>query len=153
MRISGFAESDQLEFHVGIRIAQNAAERNANMEEHFGPIFPDEFMSGENHGQYQTQISDDEAILMVEHTFNKPVTELLTYGADLRELVEYTTTDKTVCEFSYELQCCVYDLFPRWYVAQTPFRNEIYPDFMDINWQIWLKHWEQLAKFFEDKEK
>jgi hypothetical protein len=151
MKISMFHESDELEFQVGIRIAQNAGERNSNMEDIYGPFFPDNFMNGENHNPYQIEIGDDEAILLVEHTFHTPITELLTYGADLRELVEYTTTDKTVCEFSYELQCCVYDLFPRWYIAQTPFRNEIYPDFMDVNWQLWLKHWEQLERFFEDK--
>jgi hypothetical protein len=151
MKISMFHESDELEFQVGIRIAQNAGERNSNMEDIYGPFSPDNFMNGENHNPYQIEIGDDEAILLVEHTFHTPITELLTYGADLRELVEYTTTDKTVCEFSYELQCCVYDLFPRWYIAQTPFRNEIYPDFMDVNWQLWLKHWEQLERFFEDK--
>ena len=121
------------------------------MEDIHGPFSPDDFRNGGNHNPYKIEISDDEAILAVEHTFRTPITELLTYGADLRELVEYTITDKTICDFSYELQCCVYDLFPRWYIAQTPFRNEIYPDFIDVNWQIWLKHWEQLGKFFEDK--
>jgi hypothetical protein len=153
MKISLLHKSDECEceFQVGIRIAQTAGERDSNMENFYGPFFPDEFMNGENHNPYQVRISDVEAVWLVERTFHTPIAELLTYGADLRELVEYTTTDKTVCELSYELQCCVYDLFPRWYIAQTPFRNEIYPDIIDVDWQIWLKHWEQLGRFFEDK--
>jgi len=149
--ISIFVEPDEPEFRDGIRVAQDAGERGSNMEDIFGPFFPDDFMNGDSHNRYHIEIAADEAILLVENLFHKPITELLTYGADLGELVEYTTTDKTICEFSYELQCCVYDVFPRWYIAQTLFRTEIYPDFIDVNWQIWLKHWEQLGKFFEGK--
>jgi len=39
---------------------------------------------------------------------------------------------------------------PRWYIAQTPFRGEIYPN-ASINWDIWIEHWEHLATFLEDK--
>ncbi len=94
---------------------------------------------------------DGYAIAQVEKTFNKPVVSLLTYGVTLDELVEYVTTDKPILEFSYEMQCCVFDLFPRWYIAQTPFRFEIYPDCVGTDWNIVLKFWENLGKFFDKR--
>jgi hypothetical protein len=119
------------------------------MKDNYESMFPGEYM-GSGFERYQHEPMDDYAIAYVEKTFNKPISELLTYGADLRELIEYVITNKAVCEFSYELQCCVFDLFPRWYVAQTPFRNEIYPDIQDTDWKIWLNYLEQLGAFFEN---
>lgn len=71
---------------------------------------------------------DDLYIAQIEGTLSQPITELMTYGVDLQELAEYVTTSKTVCECSYELQACIFNLFPRWYIAQTPMRIDIYPD-------------------------
>ncbi|UCF94687.1 MAG: hypothetical protein JSW39_11180 [Desulfobacterales bacterium] len=119
------------------------------MEDNDDRMFPADYLSGLEFERSSHEPIDDYAIAYVERTFRKTIAELLTYGAELRELVEYVFTPKAVCEFSYELQCCVFDLFPRWYIAQTPFRNEIYPDIQDINWGIWLNHWDQLGAFLE----
>lgn len=99
------------------------------MEDYFSSLFPDDeqFIPLVEHAS--TIPSDDLYIARVEATFGLPITELLTYGADLQELVEYIITPKTVCEFSYELQSCIFDIFPRWYIAQTPLRGDIYPDY------------------------
>jgi hypothetical protein len=123
-------------------------ERKPAMEEENGRLFPDDFMYAAESAKSDRPYDDAEAIWIVQETFGRPISELLTYGVDLGELIDYVVTDKTACEFSYELQCCVFDTFPRWYIAQTPFRNEIYPDAAVLDWSIWMNHWEQLDKFF-----
>lgn len=121
-----------------------------NMEDSFDNMFPED-PNGPGFEKYLEEPIDDYAIAYVESIFDKPIPELLTYGTDLREIVAYVFTLKSACEFSYEMQCLIFDLFPRWYLAQTPFRGEIYPDVPDIDWDIWLKHWEHLANFLDDK--
>ena len=96
------------------------------MEEYFSSRFPDDerFLPPvENEGDIPL---DDFYITQIEKTLKQPITELLSYGIDLQELIKYVTTPMTVCESSYELQSCIFHLFPRWYIAQTPFRNKIY---------------------------
>ncbi len=119
------------------------------MEENFDNMFP-EYNHGPGFEKYLAEPVDDYIIAHIESIFDKPITELLTYGADLKEIAAYVLRPKAICEFSYELQCLVFDLFPRWYIAQTPFRGEIYPS-AQINWDVWIKHWEDLATFLEDK--
>jgi hypothetical protein len=97
------------------------------MGEYFSSRFPDDesfLLRVENEGDIPL---DDFYITQIEKTLKHPITELLSYGIDLRELTEYVITPMTVCESSYELQNCIFHLFPRWYIAQTPFRKEIYP--------------------------
>jgi len=120
------------------------------MEEFFDNMFPGD-RSGSGFEKYSKEPVDDYAIAYVEGIFDKPISELLTYGADLREIVAYVFTQKSACECSYEMQCLIFDLFPRWYLAQTPFRGEIYPEVPNIDWHIWLKHWEHLANFLDIK--
>jgi hypothetical protein len=98
------------------------------MESYFSYWFPDDegFLPG-----VENEVAvplDDLYIAQIEATLLQPITELLSYGIDLHELTEYVVSSKTICEFSYELQNCIFDLFPRWYIAQTPDRREIYPD-------------------------
>ncbi len=98
------------------------------MEEYFRTGFPnDEWFSPPIEND-DAMLLDDYCIAQIEKTLDLPITELMTYGASLHELAEYVITPKTVCEFSYELQNCIFDLFPRWYIAQTPYRSQIYPD-------------------------
>ncbi len=119
------------------------------MEDYFNDMFP-----RDDHGpgfeKYLAEPIDDYAIAYIESIFAKPISELLTYGADLIEIAAYIFTPKAICEFSYEMQCLVFDLLPRWYIAQTPFRGEIYPK-APVDWDIWIEHWERLATFLEDK--
>jgi hypothetical protein len=119
------------------------------MEKSFDNMFPED-NRGPGSEKYPVEPIDDYIIAYIESIFDKPITELLTYGADLTEIAAYIFKTIAVCECSYELQCLVFDLFPRWYIAQTPFRGEIYPD-APIDWDIWIKHWEHLATFLEGK--
>jgi hypothetical protein len=119
------------------------------MEKHFDNMFPED-NRGPGSEKYPVGPIDDYIIAYIEGIFDKPITELLTYGADLEEIAAYIFKTIAICECSYELQCLVFDLFPRWYIAQTPFRGEIYPD-APIDWDIWIKHWEHLATFLEGK--
>ena len=121
------------------------------MGEYFNNRFPKKDKPGSGFAKHYRKPIDDYVIAYIEELFNRPLAELLAYNVDLRELAEYAITDKSVCECSYELQCCVFDLFPRWYIAQTPFRNEIYPEIKNTRWDIWLKHWEQIGAFFRNK--
>ena len=120
------------------------------MDESFDNMFPGDH-SGSGFEKYSEEPIDDYAIAYIESIFEKPISELLTYGTDLREIVAYVFTHKSACECSYEMQCLIFDLFPRWYLAQTPFRGEIYPEVPNIDWDLWLKHWEHLANFLDIK--
>lgn len=103
------------------------------MEEYYSSRFPDDESFVPIKEEKGTTPLDDLYIAQIEAIFKLPVTQLLTYGMDLQELAEYVVTPKTVCECSYELQNCIFDLFPRWYIAQTPARIEIYPDICVIS--------------------
>ena len=98
------------------------------MEDFIYHHFPDD----ENFHQHWEENGDfpldDVYIAQIESTLGQPIAQLMTYSVDLQELAEYVCSSKTVCECSYELQICIFDLFPRWYIAQTSLRSEIYPD-------------------------
>ena len=98
------------------------------MKEYFNNHFPDDESFHPIVEENDYFPLDDVFIDQIEKTLNQPITELMTYGIDLEELAEYVATPKTVCECSYELQTCIFNLFPRWYIAQTPLRIDIYPD-------------------------
>lgn len=98
------------------------------MEDYVDNWFPDDESFQPTVKETDSYPMDDLFIAQIEKTLNQPITELMTYGVDLQELAEYVVTAKTVCECSYELQACIFALFPRWYIAQTPLRIEIYPD-------------------------